>query len=149
MASSAAAAEAVNLSSRISSYVADSAVRAIVGRRFEDRATFFRLQEQGLKLFSRPSLPDLYPSSRLAMLVSPTPGRMKRQRVEMMAFMETIIQEHQLRRKADDDDDVVEEDVIDVLLRIQRDGDLQFPITTEGIKAVVAVRIARHASVEQ
>ncbi|OEL14919.1 Cytochrome P450 71D10, partial [Dichanthelium oligosanthes] len=116
---------AVNLSSRISSYVADSAVHAIIGSRFKDRAAFFRLLEQGLKLFSKPSLPDLYPSSRLAMFISRMPSLMKKQRVEMIAFMETIIQEHQVRRGDDVDDE--EEDLVDVLLRILRDSGLQFP----------------------
>ncbi|RCV10273.1 hypothetical protein SETIT_2G099300v2 [Setaria italica] len=132
----AAAEQAVNLSSCISSYVADSAVRAIMGSRFRDRAEFFRLMEKGIELFSRPSLPDLYPSSRLAMLVSGVPDRMRRVRVEMMAFMDSIIQEHQLS-KADDTDNK-EEDLLDVLLRIQRDGDLEFPITMDNIKVVIA-----------
>ncbi|OEL18821.1 Premnaspirodiene oxygenase [Dichanthelium oligosanthes] len=127
---------AVNLSSRTSSYVADSAARAMIGSRFKDRAAFFRLLEQGLKLFSSPSLPDLYPSSRLAMFISRTPSLMKKHRVEMMAFMETIIQEHQVPRGDDVDDD--EEDLVDVLLRIHRDSELQFPIAMDSIKAVVA-----------
>ncbi|OEL26343.1 hypothetical protein BAE44_0012638 [Dichanthelium oligosanthes] len=128
----------VDLSNRISLYDADSAVRAIMGGRFKDRAAFFRLLEQGLKLFSNPSLPDLYPSSRLAMFISRTPSLMKKQRVEMMAFMETIIQEHQVRRGDDVDDE--EEDLVDVLLRIHRDSELQFPISMDSIKAIVAER---------
>ncbi|KAL6897374.1 hypothetical protein ACP4OV_007070 [Aristida adscensionis] len=125
---------AVNLSRCISVYVADAAVRAIVGSRFRDRAAFFRLMERGLELLSRPSLPDLYPSSRLAMRLSRAPGAMRRLRRETMAFMDAIIREHQLRRAEDDD----EEDLLDVLLRVQRDGDLRPPIAMDNIKAVIA-----------
>uniref|UniRef100_A0A0E0E482 Cytochrome P450 n=1 Tax=Oryza meridionalis TaxID=40149 RepID=A0A0E0E482_9ORYZ len=96
-----ATASVVNLSRMISSCVADSSVRAIIGSgRFKDRETFLRLMERGIKLFSGPSLLDLFPSSRLAMLVSRVPGRMRRQRKEMMEFMETIIEEHQAAREA-------------------------------------------------
>jgi cytochrome P450 len=123
---------AVNMSELISSYIADSMARAIIGSRFKDRETFFRLLEQGLKLFSRPSLPDLYPSSRLAMLVSRRPRRVKQLSSSTLAFMETIIQEHQAHKVAAGE----EEDMVDVLLRVQREGRLNF---TLNIKAVIAV----------
>ncbi|KAF7013493.1 unnamed protein product [Triticum aestivum] len=126
---------AVNLGTLLSTYVNDSTVRAIIGSRFKDRETFLRLMEEGIELFSRPGLPDLYPSSRLAMLVSRMPRRMKRQSQAMMAFMETVIQEHRVPRAACDK----EEDLVDVLLRIQNQDDhLEFPLTTDNIKAVMA-----------
>uniref|UniRef100_M8AUG0 Putative Cytochrome P450 71D11 n=1 Tax=Aegilops tauschii TaxID=37682 RepID=M8AUG0_AEGTA len=127
---------AVNLGTLLSTYVNDSTVRAIIGSRFKDRETFLRLMEEGIELFSRLGLPDLYPSSRLAMLVSRMPRRMKRQSQAMMAFMETVIQEHRVPRAACDK----EEDLVDVLLRIQNQDDhLEFPLTTDNIKAVMAV----------
>uniref|UniRef100_A0A453T7D6 Uncharacterized protein n=1 Tax=Aegilops tauschii subsp. strangulata TaxID=200361 RepID=A0A453T7D6_AEGTS len=79
------------------------------------------------------SLPDLYPSSRVAMLLSRTPGRMRQHRQELAAFMDAIVREHQEVRRADDE----EEDLLDVLLRIQREGDLQFPLSTDNIKSAV------------
>jgi hypothetical protein len=85
------------------------------------------------------SLPDLFPPSRLATLVSPMLRLLKRERHDMMAFTDTIIQEHQHSRgaAATDDDD---EDLLDVLLRIQREDELDPPLTTENIKAVIIVR---------
>uniref|UniRef100_A0ACD5Y6D9 Uncharacterized protein n=1 Tax=Avena sativa TaxID=4498 RepID=A0ACD5Y6D9_AVESA len=122
---------AVNLSKLISSYIADSMARAIIGSRFKDRESFFRLLEQGLKLFSRPSLPDLFPSSRLAMLVSRRPRRVKQLSSSTLAFIERIIQEHQAHKV----DAGEEEDMVDVLLRVQREGRLH---STVNIKAVIA-----------
>ncbi|RLN34178.1 premnaspirodiene oxygenase-like [Panicum miliaceum] len=121
VAAAAAPDQAVNLSACISS-------------QFQDRAEFFRLMEMGIELFSRPSLPDLYPSSRVAMLVSGAPGKMRRVREETMAFMDSVIQEHQLCKPDNNDD----EDLLDVLLRIHRDGDLEFPISMDNIKVVIA-----------
>ena len=127
----------VNLSALLSSYVNDSTVRAIIGSRFKDRETFLRLMGESMELFSRPGLPDLYPSSRLAMLISRKPRLMKQHHHEMMGFMETIIQEHQVPPRGVGDK---EEDLVDVLLRIQKeDNSLEFPLTTHTIKAVMAV----------
>jgi hypothetical protein len=128
--------EAVNMTKEISSYVADSMVRAVIGSRFNDRKTaFFRMLEEGMKVFSRPSLPDLFPSSRLAMLISRRPRQMDQLRQATMTFMESIIQEHQLCKATAEED----EDLVDVLLRIQREGDQQLPLTMDNLKTVVAV----------
>ncbi|OEL29881.1 Premnaspirodiene oxygenase [Dichanthelium oligosanthes] len=134
VAASAASASAspVNLSEMISAYVADASVRAIIGSRFRDRETFLRLLERRLKNVPAQSLPELFPSSRLAMLISSTPRLLRSQREEMMAFIDTIIQEHQENRAAGDD-----EDLLDVLLRIQREDELDPPLTTENIKSVI------------
>jgi len=130
---------AVNLSELLAVYAADSSVRAIIGSRIKDRDTFLALLERGLKLFGSMSLPDLYPSSRLAMLVSRMPRRMKQHRQEADAFMDAMVREHGESRAANDDDDD-KEDLLDVLLRIQREGGLQFPLTTDNIKTVIGVR---------
>nr|CAB3456225.1 unnamed protein product [Digitaria exilis] len=93
--------------------------------------------EEALELFSRPSLPDLYPSSRVAMVVSRVPSRMKRIRMEIMAFLDGIIEEHEIMCRAESDDNK-DEGLLDVLLRVQRDGDLEFPISMDNVKAVIA-----------
>ncbi|KAF7104449.1 hypothetical protein CFC21_105345, partial [Triticum aestivum] len=67
VASEASPARPVNLSERIAAFVADSSVRAIIGSRTPNRDTFLRLLEEGLKVIPGMSLPDIFPSSRLAM----------------------------------------------------------------------------------
>ncbi|XBI05128.1 hypothetical protein VPH35_133322 [Triticum aestivum] len=123
----------VNLSELLSVYAADSSVRAVLRSRFKDRGVFLALLRHGTKLFVGMSLPDLYPSSCLAMLVSQTPSRIRQNRQELAAFMDAIVWEHQRNRRADDE----EEDLLDVLLRIQQEGELQFPLSTDNIKSVV------------
>ncbi|CAL5071266.1 unnamed protein product [Urochloa decumbens] len=129
-------AAAVNLSEMVSAYVADASVRAIIGSRFRDRETFLRLLEKRLKNVPAQSLPDMFPSSRLAMLLSAAPRMMRTQREDMMAFIDTIIHEHQENRASAGVDEE-EEDLLDVLLRIQKEGELDPPLTTENIKAVI------------
>lgn len=140
----AAAGTAVNLTAMMSTYVADSTVRAIIGsRRLKDRDAFLRMLDELFTIMPGMSLPDLFPSSRLAMLVSRAPGRIMRYRRRMRRIMDSIIHEHQERRAAadaaGDDDDDDDEDLVDVLLRLQKEVGAQYPLTTENIKTVMMV----------
>ncbi|KAK1696799.1 hypothetical protein QYE76_013496 [Lolium multiflorum] len=127
----------VNLGELISAYVADSAVRAIIGSRFKDRGAFLRILERRMKIAPAQFLPDLFPSSRLALLVSRIPRQMKRERQEMMEFIDTIVQEHRESSMASAGDEDEDEDFLHVLLRIQREGKLDPPLTDDVIKTVI------------
>ncbi|CAD6247809.1 unnamed protein product [Miscanthus lutarioriparius] len=126
----------VNLTEKISTYIADSTVRAIIGsRRLKDRDAYLRMLKVLFGIMPGMSLPDLFPSSRLAMLLSRAPARIQAYRLSMRRIMDGIIQEHRDRAAAADGDD--EEDFVDVLLRLQKEVDSQFPLTTENIKTVM------------
>jgi cytochrome P450 len=128
----------VNLSERMAAYVADSTVRAIIGSRFEHRDAYLRMLQEGLKIVPGMTLPDLFPSSRLARLLSCVPAQIESHRRGMQQFIDTIIAEHRESRASGDDNDE-EEDLLDVLLRLQKEVDSQYPLTTENIKTVMLV----------
>ncbi|XP_062221259.1 desmethyl-deoxy-podophyllotoxin synthase-like [Phragmites australis] len=126
----------INLTEKISTYIADSTVRAIIGsRRLKDRDAYLRMLKDLFSIMPGMSLPDLFPSSRVAMLVSRAPARIEAYRRSMRRIMDGIIQEHQERRATGDGEE--EEDLVDVLLRLQKEVDSQFPLTTENIKTVM------------
>ena len=129
----------MNLSERIATFVADSSVRAIIGSRTPNRDTFLRLLEEGLKVIPGMSLPDIFPSSRLAMRLSRVPGQIERRRGAMLGFIDTIIEERENRDAAATGIEEHDEDLLDVLLRLQKDMDSQYPLTTENIKLVIIV----------
>nr|CAB3449116.1 unnamed protein product [Digitaria exilis] len=131
----AAARTPVNLTAGLKAFAADSTVRAIIGGRSEHRDAFLRLLEEALKIIPGMTLPDLFPSSRLAMMLSRVPRKVKQRRDGMLAIIDPIIQEHQDRRAAGVDDE--DEDLLDVLLRLQEDMDFQEPLTTANIKSVI------------
>ncbi|RCV05136.1 hypothetical protein SETIT_1G058400v2 [Setaria italica] len=137
VAAASAAGRPVNLTETISTYIADSTVRAIIGsRRLKDRDAYLQMLKGLFGIMPGMSLPDLFPSSRLAMLVSRAPARIQAYRRRMRQIMDGIIQEHRERAAAAGDGDD-EEDFVDVLLRLQKEVDSQFPLTTENIKTVM------------
>uniref|UniRef100_A0ACD5Z7L8 Uncharacterized protein n=1 Tax=Avena sativa TaxID=4498 RepID=A0ACD5Z7L8_AVESA len=87
-----------------------------------------------MKVVPGMSLPDVFPSSRLAMRLSRVPGMLQRNRNTMLGFIDTIIQERQENRDAAEEQ---AEDLLDVLLRLQQEMDSQYPLTTLNIKAVI------------
>ncbi|KAI4983598.1 hypothetical protein ZWY2020_025464 [Hordeum vulgare] len=137
VASDASAARPVNLSERIAAFVADSSVRAIIGSRTANRDKFLRLLEEGLKVIPGMSLPDIFPSSRLAMRLSRVPGQIERRRGAMLGFIDTIIEDRENRDAAATGIEDHDEDLLDVLLRLQKDMDSQYPLTTLNIKTVI------------
>ncbi|GJN19208.1 hypothetical protein PR202_gb06455 [Eleusine coracana subsp. coracana] len=135
---SSASEKVVNLTEEVSRYVADSTVRAIIGsRRLRDRDAYLRMLKGLFGIVPGMSLPDLFPSSRLAMLVSRAPKRILAYRCELRRIMDGILQEHEERRAKAGEGDDEEEDMVDVLLRLQKEMNSEFPLTTDNIKSVM------------
>jgi hypothetical protein len=132
----------VNLSARIAAFVADSSVRAIIGCRNADRDAFLRILEEGMKVVPGMNLPDIFPSSRIAMRLSRVPGMLQRGRSAMLGFVDTIIKERQENIAAAAAAGEEHEDLLDVLLRLQKEMGSQYPLTTLNIKTVIIVSLS-------
>ncbi|XP_047076512.1 premnaspirodiene oxygenase-like [Lolium rigidum] len=135
----ASASSPVNLTEGISAYVADATVRAIVGSQFKQRDAYLKMLHDGLEIVPGMTLPDIFPSSRLVRFFSSVPGRMLRHSQGMKQFMDAIIQEHQESRMSGGGDggDREEKDLLDVLLRLQKEANSEYPLTTDNIKTVM------------
>ncbi|RCV22219.1 hypothetical protein SETIT_4G203500v2, partial [Setaria italica] len=125
----------VNVSALIATYVTDAIVRAVVGDRIRDRDAFMEKLDEGVKVAAGFSLADVFPSSRLARAFSGAARRARAHHREMTRLMDGVIEEHRKRRAAGAGND--EEDLLDVLLRIQKDGGLQVPLDIGTIRAVI------------
>ncbi|KAM0926751.1 hypothetical protein ACQ4PT_003327 [Festuca glaucescens] len=125
----------VNVGELLDEFMTDSAVRAIFGDRPPDRAAFMKIVKQGVSLASLFDLRDLFPSSRLVRLLPRGSGKAERHRQEMFKLMDNILKTHQERRASTDGDD--EHDLVDVLLRIQKEGDIRVSLTDGVIRAVL------------
>ncbi|XP_037441950.1 dolabradiene monooxygenase-like [Triticum dicoccoides] len=124
----------VDMRARLSALVADSTLRVVIGDRCSGRDVFLRELERSVGLVAGFNPADLWPSSRLAAWASGAVRRAEECRDTVFGILDGIIAEHQERMGAGAGD---AEDLIDVLLRIQKDGGLQFPLDMDCIKAVV------------
>ncbi|KAJ1265172.1 hypothetical protein BS78_08G059300 [Paspalum vaginatum] len=132
---SSASGKLVNLSELIVAYVADTAVHAIMGRRLKDRDAFLRYIDEAIRLASGISLADLFPSSWLAGALSLKVHKAEAYREGLFEFLDVVISEHMERRRKSHGK-VVQEDLIDVLLRIQSQSS-SHRLTMGTIKAVI------------
>jgi hypothetical protein len=141
VAEAASAGMTVNLSKLVAAYAADFSARAIIGSRFKERDKFLANLSRGIKLFAKIGMPDMYPRSWLAMAISQIPGQMMQHHRDAEVFLNAIIAEHQLENDtsvASSGSDKEEEDMLDVLLRLQREGG---PLSTDHIKSIMGVSI--------
>jgi cytochrome P450 len=132
IAASSASGEAVNVSERISVVIADSAVRAMIGDRFKRTEEFLQALAESVKLVAGFNLVDLFPSCWLASFISSTARLAKENHRKRSELMEYAIKQ---REEAPEEG----EDLVDVLLRIQKEGGLEAPLTMGMIKAVILV----------
>ncbi|VAI44342.1 unnamed protein product [Triticum turgidum subsp. durum] len=129
----------VNVSERIAVLITDSAVRTMIGDRFQRREEFLQVLEEGVKLVSGFSLGDLFPSSWLANLISGTARMAEEVHRKSFELMEYAIKQHEDKRAAGDG-----EDLVDVLLRIQKEGGLEVPLTMGIIKDLFSETLRLH-----
>ncbi|CAL4970952.1 unnamed protein product [Urochloa decumbens] len=131
---------AVNVSRRIAVLVADSAVRTMIGDRFGRRDEFLVSLEEGLKLVSGFNIGDLFPSWPVVNWITGAARRAHANHRKNFELMECAIKQHEERRAMAAKNGTFqeeEEDLVDVLLRVQKEGGLEVPLTMGIIKAVI------------
>ncbi|KAJ0980127.1 hypothetical protein J5N97_008382 [Dioscorea zingiberensis] len=136
----------VNLSEMLYSLGNDITVRAVIGTKCKDQADFLQVLDEAIEASSGFNLADLYPSSRLVNLFSLTRLKLEQCFKKTDRIFQGILQEHRERRMARKQSGAITlmnnnreegEDFVDVLLRIQEEGTLPFPLTNECIKSVI------------
>jgi cytochrome P450 len=83
---------------------------------------------------------DVFPSAKLLYMISKLRSRLERSHKKADEILENIINERRAskeERKTDQDNEV--EVLLDVLLNLQNQGNLEFPLTTDSIKAIIVV----------
>ncbi|CAN6311096.1 unnamed protein product [Urochloa humidicola] len=137
--------EPVDVGERLAEFIAGASVRAMFGDMLpRHRAAFLAVVKRAANLSSLFDLRDLFPSSRLvrAAVVARGGGKAERHRQEMFRVMDDILRHHEERRRAagdGDGDGDGEQDMVDVLLRVQKEGGMRGELTQGVIRAVLNV----------
>ncbi|TVU22123.1 hypothetical protein EJB05_31805, partial [Eragrostis curvula] len=132
----------VNVSARLAVLITDTMFRAMIGDRFDRREEFLKLVDEGVRLSAGFNLCDLFPSSWFVNLVSRTARQVRASHRKNFELMEYVIKQHEERKSAAVAGGRVvqeEEDLLDVLLRIQKNGGLNVPLTMGDMKAFILV----------
>uniref|UniRef100_A0A0D9ZJ36 Cytochrome P450 n=1 Tax=Oryza glumipatula TaxID=40148 RepID=A0A0D9ZJ36_9ORYZ len=128
---------AVNLSEMVTRMVNDTVLRCSVGSRCEHSGEYLAALHAVVRLTSGLSVADLFPSSRLAAMVSAAPRAALANRDKMVRIIEQIIRERKAQIEADDRaaDSKSCACSLDDLLRLQKEGGSPIPITNEDMFA--------------
>ncbi|XP_038688575.1 cytochrome P450 71D10-like [Tripterygium wilfordii] len=111
--------------------------KAAIGNSGEMHGAFVPLVREMVEVFGGFSLADMFPSIKLFHMISGMRTRLDKLHREVDKILENIINEHKVKKATIDSSEEVVDDVVDVLLNLQKCGDFQFPLAAENIKAVV------------
>ncbi|ONM34372.1 5-epiaristolochene 13-dihydroxylase [Zea mays] len=127
----------VNVSERVKALMNDVLMRCAVGDTCRMRDEYIAELDEALRLLAGFNLVDLFPGSRLARALGAGSLRAAREvHGRVHRIVQAIIQDH-ASKAADDGAGSRDEDILDVLLRLQRDGGLETVLTTQVLCGVL------------
>lgn len=130
------AGEAINLTEKVAAANLNVMVRAAFGKKSDGEV--FELNsiiKEAQEFVTCFNVVDVYPSWRLLRVFSGMRRKIERHHERLDRILESIIAERRNAKGNDEGDG----DLLDVLLRLQGDGSLQIPLTTDNIKSVLMV----------
>lgn len=129
----------VNLSKKLVLLANDIGSRSVIGSKCKYQKEFIRIVMQTLEAAGGFSLADLFPSWPIIKLLSGATFKMQMLHRDMDAILNSIIQERRERKSAEQPEEEEEEALVDVMLRVQAEGSLSFPLADEDMKAMMLV----------
>ncbi|KAM7503076.1 hypothetical protein LguiB_001980 [Lonicera macranthoides] len=127
----------INLSEMVFAAINNITMRAVIGTRCKDQDKLIVAIKESLKLTGGFDLPDLFPSLKFLHSISGAKGSIEKVHNKVDKILDNIIKDHKERRGNDGMIDSGEEDLVDVLLRVQASDGLDFPLSANNIKAVM------------
>ncbi|KAK4382536.1 cytochrome [Sesamum angolense] len=125
--------EAVNLTEKVFAFTSSITCRAAFGKVMRDRDALIAMLKKAVTMAGGFELADLFPSFKLLHVLSWNKYKLLRMRRKLDTILDVIVEEHKLKQSGE----FGGEDIVDVLLRMQKNGELEFPITNDNIKAVI------------
>ncbi|CAI0378855.1 unnamed protein product [Linum tenue] len=127
----------LNFSRMLFSLTHGIAARVTFGKKYNGQDEFIPVVENITRAAGGFSLADLYPSVKLLHVLSGMRSTLLKLRGEADRMLGCIIADHRSRGSTEDSASGEVDDLVDVLLRLQGNGELDFPLTDDNIKAVI------------
>ncbi|KAK8490517.1 hypothetical protein V6N11_055745 [Hibiscus sabdariffa] len=125
----------VNLSGKVSAMTYAITARAAFGQKCQDQDAFIGTISEETKVNSGFFISEFFPSLQFLDIISGLKHRVEKIHGEADRILGNIVNDHKESRSKIRREDVGKEDLVDVLLRLQQDG--QFPLTDDNIKAII------------
>ncbi|XP_028786247.1 cytochrome P450 71D8-like [Neltuma alba] len=129
----------VDLTSKIYTLTNSIVWRVAFGDKSKDGEELVKLLHSALEQLARFQFADLFPSLKLIHFMTGMNTKLMKIHKKFDKVLEDIVQENQKKHMRGGDESALEEEnLVQVLLRIQRSESLDVPITTDNIKAVIS-----------
>ncbi|XP_020587543.1 premnaspirodiene oxygenase-like [Phalaenopsis equestris] len=124
----------VNLTEMFLSLTRTTICRAVFGKDCGHHKKFLNVLRDASKHMSGFDIVDFFPSLMFMSKLTASRRRLERVHQVLDEILNEIVEEHQAKiiKRGD-----VVEDIVDVLFRLKNQGELDIPLTTENIKAVI------------
>ncbi|XP_054790810.1 cytochrome P450 71D10-like [Prosopis cineraria] len=112
--------------------------RAAFGKRTKNVEEILSNLAFGIQLASGLSISDLFPSLKILRVITGTEAKVKKVHTVIDRMLDNIINDHKEKNQSHTNNgEPKEEDLVDVLLRIQKENNLEIPLTLDNIKGVI------------
>nr|GEV23401.1 premnaspirodiene oxygenase-like [Tanacetum cinerariifolium] len=129
----------INLSEKIYTLMNTITSRAAFGRIYKDQDLLVRMLQEMADLAGGFDIADLFPSYKFLHVVTRMSSKLERIHKILDRIFTNVVEEHekdvQTRKRVRGG--MEKEDFLDILFRLKDSGDLEFPISTDNIKAVI------------
>ncbi|KAG8502830.1 hypothetical protein CXB51_000472 [Gossypium anomalum] len=127
----------INLGEMLCNLSYNITLRIAFAGRFKKHEAFISFLKKFVEAMAGFNIADLFPSIKFLPELSGMRAELERFHHDIDAMLESIMQEHRDSSANPKDSVDVTEDLVDVLLNLQDHGGLEFPLTTDNIKAVI------------
>ena len=127
----------INLTKNILSMTYGITRRAAFGRKSRYQQEFISVIEEATRLAGGFCIADLYPSISVLQKITGVKAKLEKMHKKVDRILGSIIDDHKSKKISHCESD--QEDLVDILLKLQETKDLEYPLTDDNIKAVILV----------
>ncbi|XVF70850.1 hypothetical protein PTKIN_Ptkin11bG0195200 [Pterospermum kingtungense] len=136
---SAKAGSTVNISKMLYALTYEIVSRTAFGGKCKEKEEFTSLFRETIKLGAGFTVADLFPSIKLLQFLNGLRPKLEKLHQKMDKALQNVINDHKASKEMvkSSGEGEPDDDLLDVLLTLQEHNDLDFPLTTDNIKAVL------------